>query len=133
MPKRTLSAWVWTLVLIGLCLLPAAWTPEGGNFPAAEVVPHLDKLVHATFFAVFGLLWMRVATRERPALWVFSIGALLAVGTELAQRLPVVARDPDPLDGLSDMVGLLCGIVAYARLPKPVPARLRTAAESGQV
>ena len=33
-----------------------------------------------------------------------------AIGTEWAQGLEVIARDPDPLDALADAVGLLAGV-----------------------
>lgn len=120
MPNRTLPAWLWTAFLLVLCLLPRHLTPERSPVPLSANLPHLDKLVHVGLFAVFGLLWARALAPARRGWSVFAIGAMLAVGTELAQGLVVVDRDPDVLDALADLAGLGAGIVCYgvaARVP----------------
>lgn len=127
MRDRTLPAWLWTAFLLVLCLLPRHLTPERSSAAMAATVPHLDKVVHFSLFAVFGLLWTRVfapSSRQRD---VLVIGVLLAIGTELAQGLVVVDRDPNVLDALADLAGLVAGISGYGVLP---PRRHGTSSSS---
>lgn len=118
MPSRSLPAWLCTVLLVTLCLLPRQLTPEGPSGSLSLRVPHLDKAAHATMFLAFGLLWARVALPSRQVRLVLLAGLLLAVGTELAQGLPPVDRDPDLLDALADVAGLLAGIASYRFAPR---------------
>lgn len=118
MPGRSLPAWLCTVVLVTLCLLPRQFTPEGPSGALTLHVPHLDKVAHAAMFFAFGLLWTRVALPSRQVRLVFLAGLLLAAGTELAQGLPPVDRDPDMLDALADVAGLLSGIASYRLAPR---------------
>ena len=113
MAQRTLPAWLWTAFLLVLCLLPRHLTPERSSAAMAGTVPHLDKLVHFGLFAVFGLLWTRALAPSPRRRAVLVIGALLAAGTELAQGLVVVDRDPNLLDALADLAGLAGGVAGY--------------------
>jgi VanZ family protein len=116
MARRALPAWTWTVLLLALCLLPRYMTPEAR--PSALAVAHLDKLVHAVLFFAFGLLWTRAVAPARQARTIFVAGVLLAVGTELAQGSSLVDRDPDVLDALADVVGLVVGIASYRLAPR---------------
>lgn len=108
MPSRKLVAWAWTaLILVG------CWTPgyllEEDSGPAAQEIPHLDKLAHGGLFAVWGVLWI-FAVPPRRAGWVLAGGTALAVVSELGQGLEIVQRDPGLLDVLADIVGLAIGV-----------------------
>src|SRR4051794_16855311 len=110
--RRVLLAYASTLVLVTLCLLPKSWFP--GDEAAPKTIPHLDKVVHFTMFAGFGLCWACAGpspspTRSRAA-GVLAAAFALAVGTELAQGLPQIRRDPDTLDALADAVGAVAGV-----------------------
>ncbi|MDR3637041.1 MAG: VanZ family protein [Isosphaeraceae bacterium] len=118
MPRRALPAWFWTAILLVLCLLPRHLTPERRSMTIPGGLPHLDKVVHVAMFAAFGLLWTRAVAPSRRARMIFVVGVMLAVGTELAQGLVVVDRDPDLLDALADVAGLLMGMASYRLAPR---------------
>jgi len=110
--RRTLLPWGATLLLLALCLLPKSWMPRGEATPKA--VPHLDKVIHFVMFAGFGLIWVcagpaPLPTRTRAA-GVLAAAFALAVGTELAQGLPQIERDPDVFDALADAAGAAAGV-----------------------
>jgi VanZ family protein len=117
MAFRALPAWLWTGLLLFLCLLPRQFTPESRTSPLAVGVPHADKAAHLAMFAGFGLLWTRAVGPTRRVRMVLLIGVMFAVGTELAQGLVVVDRDPDLLDALADVAGLAAGIASYRFAP----------------
>lgn len=107
--RRTSIAWLGTLVIVGLCLWPKGWMPVEET--TSNAPRHVDKVIHVAMFAVFGMLWTRGRTpTARRAFLVFAAAVALAVGTELAQGLPAIGRDPDPLDALADVVGGFMGI-----------------------
>ena len=107
--RRKILAWLGTCLVIALCLWPKTWLPAPEASP--RNAPHADKVIHFAMFAVFGLLWMRVGpvSRVRVAL-VLAAAVALAVGTELLQGLPLIARDPDRFDALADILGGAMGI-----------------------
>ncbi len=117
MAKLYLPAVIWTALLITLCLLPRGMTPERDSGGPALKIPHLDKVAHAGLFGGFGLFWTRAAASTTRLRTIFVLGVMLAVGTELAQALPIVARDPDVLDALADVVGLCAGMSVPRFLP----------------
>jgi VanZ family protein len=106
-PLRRGLALTWTAVALALCLAPSHWLPRSESH---HIIPHLDKLIHATLFAGFGLLWMWAGASPRRWVGVLITGALLAITTEVLQDLPIVHRDPDLFDGLADLVGTALGI-----------------------
>jgi VanZ family protein len=97
--------------------------------PAREsgpgLIPHIDKLVHFGMFAGFSLLWMNARPpRPRGRAWgaaVLAAALVLAVATEVAQGLPAVNRDPDPLDGLADAVGAFVAVGASSATARKPP------------
>ena len=113
MDRRTLAAWVVTVVVLGLCLMPKAWFPRREESPRR--VPHLDKVIHFSMFATFGAAWLAEGKdpgkRGSRARWVMLAVVALAIGTELAQGHPAIDRDPDPFDALADCFGGLVGIL----------------------
>jgi VanZ family protein len=130
MPTRRKMARVWAFAWTFLILV-ACWTPgrylhgpeseEGSGFE----VPHLDKLIHGTLFAVFGFLWMHAGAIDgRRAASVLVAGLVLAALTEAGQALPIVDRDAGLGDGAADAVGLLLavgGVWAWERRRRPEP------------
>jgi VanZ family protein len=109
MDRNTLFAWLATLVVLVLCLFPKSGMQ--GVETSRIRIPHADKVVHFGMFAMFGLLWTRAGRARAPvAIRVFAAVVALAVGTELAQGLHFISRDPDVLDALADAVGGAFGI-----------------------
>jgi hypothetical protein len=101
-------------LLLALCLAPARVIPDEKSFSIKKYIPWFDLLVHFTLFAGFALNWIRaVAAALRWAL-VPAAGLCLALGTEWAQGLPFIQRDPNLLDGLADVGGLALGLAAAA-------------------
>lgn len=122
-PRIGLAA-IATLMMLTLILWPKAWLPRSEQGPM--LLPHVDKLIHFSLFSICSLLWL-VAGGRRLAPLVFAIGLLLAVGTEFLQGLPMIQRDPDPLDALAD----ICGLVVSFGLWWPFRERER-GAEKGE-
>lgn len=114
MSHRVRLAVAWTCLILTLCLIPARFLPPE-EFP--DKVTHLDKIVHASLFAIFGLLWIRASRSSRFTIAVLVGGVALAAVTELGQALPIVSRDADLLDFLADLFGLVVG-VTWARRRK---------------
>ncbi len=107
--QRTSLAWIATVVIVALCLWPKAWMPVREK--TASAPRHTDKVIHFAMFAAYGILWTRGRTpTPKRAAAVFAGAVVLAVATELLQGLPVISRDPDPLDALADVVGGFMGI-----------------------
>ncbi|MHC5537031.1 VanZ family protein [Singulisphaera rosea] len=111
MSRRVRLAVAWTCVILALCLIPARFLPPE-EFP--DRVSHFDKIVHASLFGIFGLLWIRASRTSKLTAGVLVGGLALAAVTELGQALPIVSRDADLLDFLADLFGLVVG-VAWAR------------------
>jgi VanZ family protein len=100
------AAVFWTLLIMAVCWLPIPMFPTGIGGEHPKSFPHFDKVVHASIFAVFGLLWLRVIPGNRRFLVVMVAGAALAVITEYGQSLPIIGRDGDVADGLADVCGV---------------------------
>ncbi len=111
---RSVVAWLWTALILVAC-----WTP-GRHLPMNEVpsgfrhLPHVDKLVHASMFGGFGLVWMAARPSRRRWQRILLFGLLLAVLSELGQGLPIIDRDPDIWDALADGVGLMLGMGLFS-------------------
>jgi VanZ family protein len=106
----------WTALLLALCLAPNRFMPNEHAVPIQVYFSHTDLAVHFGLFAGFAMSWLRVG--RSPLRWVVvpAIGLLLAVGTEYAQGIPFIDRDPNLLDGLADGLGVVVGLVGSAFL-----------------
>ncbi len=51
----------WTMMILAACWIPARGLPVTESQGSRFHIPHLDKLVHFTLFAGFGLLWTHVS------------------------------------------------------------------------
>jgi VanZ family protein len=117
--RKTLLAWLGTLLVVGLCLFPKRSMPVSEG--SAIVIPHLDKLIHFGMFGFLGLLWTLALRGPMPlrVTRVFLVTVTLAVGTEIAQGHPLIQRDPDRYDAIADTLGGAAGIAvatAWLRL-----------------
>ena len=116
---RLTMAILWTVVIMMLCWLPGSMVHELEGGSLWFKIPDLDKIVHAGIFVVFSVLWARALTSRRRFAWVALGGFALAVVTELVQMLPIVGRDGEISDALTDFGGVLAGMV-LAPLVEPV-------------
>ena len=78
--------------------------------------PHIpgnpsDKIQHVAAFATLGLLGV-FAFPRLSALWLIASLSLFGAFIEIAQAIPVLHRDSDPLDWLADTAACLLVIVA---------------------
>lgn len=127
-PLRMFSAVLWTLVILVLCWTPSYLLPlDEGPGRSLLGLLHLDKVVHAGIFVAFTVLWLRaVRGGNSLAFWVFAGGLALAVITEWAQNLPLIAREGEAADAVVDVIGLLAGFPIYVWLEKLLPASWRS-------
>jgi len=90
--------------------------------PSEHVIPHLDKVVHATLFLLLaGTTHWRFGDRLPLLATVIAYGAL----SEVIQGVALPSRDGDVKDALADAVGALLGWWLARRLERGAvsPAR----------
>jgi hypothetical protein len=92
---RLVQALFWAAALFALVM---ALIPHP---PGASLLP--DKAQHAIAFGVLGLLGTFAYPRLRSILLVGGL-SLFGAAIEFAQAMPVIGRDADPLDWLTDTV-----------------------------
>lgn len=127
---RRFLAIAWTLAILLLCWIPSSWLPVKETDEAGLDIPHMDKIVHASIFTVFTVLWLFAlpARRNRFAL-VAVAGILLAIVTEIGQSIPIIERDGDIADGVADSVGVAAGLLGFAAITALLPRRQTTEVE----
>jgi len=108
-PERRLGAWALALGYTAL-LFTLLWGPPTEQPP---LFPHDDKVFHALAFSGIGASWWWATHRVRI---VWSVGIVLAVGTEVVQSLLPWPRAMDPLDMLADLVGVAAGLIVARRI-----------------
>jgi VanZ family protein len=79
------------------------------------VIPHADKVVHFTMFALLAYLMihalkLRAKEMGRAMMLVFFICMAYGAGLEYIQGAWFAGRDCDPLDWFADMVGTLAAL-----------------------
>lgn len=70
-----------------------------------------DKVQHVAAFATLGLLGSLAYPRLSP-LWLIAALSLFGAFIEIAQAIPMLHRDSDPLDWLADTFACLVSIVS---------------------
>ena len=110
MLRRYLFAIGWTLLILAGCSIPGQDLPDI-QFDLFEE----DKLIHFTFFAVYGWLWSQALPKTLPSkfAWVGISGIVYGVGTELYQGMLPWERTPDPMDAIANILGLLVAITVF--------------------
>jgi hypothetical protein len=125
---RIAMAGLWTFVILLLCWIPGNMVRKfEGDSSWFFHVPDLDKIVHASIFIVFSLLWARAWPLRRPFRWIALAGFGLAILTEVVQKLAIIGRDGSVGDTVVDFAGVLVGLVAVPLvdpLAKIVESRL---------
>jgi hypothetical protein len=116
---RLAMASMWTIAILVLCWMPVDWIEETEQGSGWFEIPNLDKLIHWGIFVAFAVLWLRVGRSRWRYAWVALGGLALAVITEVVQSLPLVARDGNVADSVSDMIGIAIGLIV-ARWIEPL-------------
>ncbi len=89
---------------------------EEESMPSIDV-PHLDKLVHFSFYFVFTVLgclsFREIDRRNTPLKKVIvkliSLAVIYGIIIEILQGVATIDRDPDLLDVLANSLGALFG------------------------
>ncbi|MCM4162698.1 hypothetical protein DHC50_03745 [Arenibacter sp. A80] len=89
---------------------------EEESIPCIDV-PHLDKLVHFSFYFVFTVLgclsFREIDRRKEPfkkiGVKLFSLAIVYGIIIEVLQGEATIDRDPDLLDVLANSLGALFG------------------------
>jgi len=121
---RTVVAVVWTLAIMTVCWLPRDLVKQVEGESSFFEIPNLDKVIHWGIFAAFSVFWLRVGERQRRNAWVWVglAGIGLSALTEIIQNLPIIGRDGEMVDFLTDAVGVVLGL-AVARMVEPLLRR----------
>lgn len=79
------------------------------------IIPHLDKLIHATSYALLAVLAVCLFKPDRhrwlALLWLVLLGGLI----EIAQGIWAVNRAADPWDLLANSLGIALAAAVYWR------------------
>jgi VanZ family protein len=80
--------------------------------PSEDSIPHVDKVVHATLFALLAATtWWRFAAHRAGLVAVLAYAAL----SEVVQATVVGTRDGDVRDALADAAGAVLGWYVVSR------------------
>ncbi len=122
---RLTMASLWTIVILILCWMPKSVIEEVEEGSRWFDIPNLDKVVHWGIFVVFTVLWLRIGTSRWRYAWVVLGGLALAAVSEIVQNLPWIGRDGELDDGITDMIGVLLGLI-IARWIEPLLSGLES-------
>jgi VanZ family protein len=109
---RRKIAVLWTLAIVTMCWLPGEFLQSVEVESFLWKMPNLDKFIHWGMFTTFSVVWLRVGNSRLRFVAVAFAGFTLAALTEIVQALPVIGRQAEMADFLTDLFGLLAGIVA---------------------
>lgn len=103
----------WTLIILYLTLSPGRDIPR---ISFLERIPHFDKVVHATLFFGFVLLWGTAVMKYKGAfqLSILIFIAVIAIGSGIAIEFiqlwwKAIHRDFEIGDMIADAAGALLG------------------------
>ncbi len=107
----------WTLIMLFFLLAPSSMVSKGTGFWSN--IPHFDKVVHATIFAIFSFLLInsiRIEKKRKKAITkTIIISILFAFTTELLQLASssITSRSFETMDIIADITGAIIGVLAY--------------------
>jgi len=90
---------------------PGNAIPKSGIFE----IPHFDKIVHFSMFAIFTFLWLN-DSKNISYLITFSIlviSVCFAALSEVIQYAYIPGRSGNIMDFLSDVIGLITSLLFY--------------------
>ena len=107
---RIAMAVLWTLAILFMCWIPGEWVEVvEGESPWLQL-PDLDKVVHWGIFVAFAVLWLRTTNSRWRYAWVALAGLALAVISEVVQNIPMLRRDGEIGDAITDFIGVAIGL-----------------------
>ena len=121
MSRTPALAYLWTLITLGLHVIPRAQIigfPGGEIFVASTI---LDKLAHVILFGILGYLWKRGFGHRAFTTVLMGLG--YGIVLELFQQWMVRGRTGSVADLIADAVGLAIGVAVAIRFSRvTVPA-----------
>jgi hypothetical protein len=102
--KRVIRALFWAAALFALVMALLPHPPELPGNPS-------DKVQHIAAFATLGLLGVYAYPRL-SALWLIAALSLFGAFIEVAQAIPMLHRDSDPLDWIADTAACLVIVIS---------------------
>lgn len=110
--RHTFLAWVWTVVILILCLIPGDKMPE-------DPIVNADKIYHAGAFALLGFLvayglkkqftfnWLKAHAGKVSIIFSILLGGII----EVLQHYLIKNRCGDWIDWLFDAAGSILGVI----------------------
>jgi len=102
----------WSLLTLTTVLLLIELAPSKG------VIPHFDKIVHASFFAA--LSFLGAATYQQQNKLVYIGLGLYGALTEWLQGAITTTRSASMIDWFADITGIIIGILLIRALKKRI-------------
>ena len=109
-PPRLLTWWRWAFALATAVHLVVLYWPRSVSMGGPA---HLDKITHVAVFAAVAVAGL---CARLPAAALLAALSLHAIVSEVLQATVLPGRSGDPFDVLADLVGVLLGALAGARL-----------------
>lgn len=111
-PRFWLTLWIFGMLL-------GAYLSLRTGSERMPLIPHLDKLIHASGYALLAVLAVGLfppgKSRWLALLWLVAFGGLI----EIAQGLWAVNRAADPWDLLANSIGIALGAAVGLRVSLP--------------
>lgn len=98
-------AFIWFLLMLVILFLPGRSVPD-----VSWTIPHLDKVVHFTIFALLTFLLQRALTAKQFSRIILLL-FLFAGGSEVIQELHIPYRSGDILDFIANSAGIIFAII----------------------
>lgn len=110
---RIVLAVFWTVVVIVLLSYPS------NSIPDFDIkIKGLDKLIHFILFFIAGLVWANAINNNyndtKIFLYIFALGLVLSVMTELVQSLQIIGRTFELLDIIANLLGISFGVKIFS-------------------
>ncbi|MEL1245703.1 VanZ family protein [Flavobacterium sp. DGU11] len=114
------AAIFWTLFITVACLV------SNDNFGELQKIqmPNKDKVLHATFYFVFTILWsyglrtLKISDVRKRRMWAFIIAVSYGIIMEICQGLFTEERTPDVVDAIANTTGSAIAVFVLWRYQK---------------
>jgi hypothetical protein len=104
----------WSLLIFLLLCIPSSGMNKG-----LFLIPHTDKLVHFSFFAIYAFLWgearpFHIKQKKYSSTLIFLSGTIYGIALEFMQQLPFISRSFDYYDMIANSCG--CSLIYFFRI-----------------
>ena len=117
--KNYLWAFLWSLFILFVCLIPSSELPKINFFSEY----HVDKFIHFFLYFIQSALFLLLGSyktntnyfRRKHTIFVLFYGLLLGIIIEFTQQHYIVGRAGNLYDFIADSLGILLGLSFFAR------------------